>query len=81
MTKRKTYLFQSWLAKREIRKTKRTNAYRSPPVYEMMKDKFANYVVQKAVEVTKPPMRDVLINKVMLIRDPNNYCKEDYLIM
>jgi len=41
----------------------------------MMKDKYANYVVQKAVEVTKPPLRDVLIRKIMAIPDPNNYCK------
>ncbi len=39
----------------------------------MMKDKFANYVVQKAVEVTKPPLKDALIRKILAIPDPNNF--------
>lgn len=41
----------------------------------MMKDKFANYVVQKAVEVAPQPIRDQLITKIRENPDPNNYCK------
>lgn len=39
----------------------------------MMRDKFANYVVQKAVEVTGPPLKDILIKKIFAIPDSNNY--------
>lgn len=39
-----------------------------------MKDKFANYVVQKAVEVALPPVRELLIAKISAMPDPNNYC-------
>ncbi len=39
----------------------------------MMRDKYANYVVQKAVEVTKPPLKDALIKKILAIPDSNSY--------
>ncbi len=39
----------------------------------MMKDKYANYVVQKAVEMAKPPLKDMLIRKILAIPDPNNF--------
>lgn len=39
----------------------------------MMRDKFANYVVQKAVEVTGPPYKDILIKRIFAIPDSNNY--------
>ncbi len=45
-----------------------------PPLYDMMKDKYANYVVQKAVEMAKPPLRDALVKKIYAIPDPNNFC-------
>ena len=45
----------------------------NPPLYEMMKDKYANYVVQKAVEIAKLPLRDALVNKIKMIPEPNNY--------
>ena len=48
----------------------------NPPLYSMMKDKFANYVVQKAVEVSQSPVREMLIAKIKAMPDPNNYCKE-----
>lgn len=47
--------------------------FRNPPLYEMMRDKFANYVVQKAVEVTGPPLKDSLIKRILAIPDSNNY--------
>ena len=39
----------------------------------MMKDKYANYVVQKAVEVVGQPLREVLVNKIYNIPDQNCY--------
>eukprot|EP00826_Nyctotherus_ovalis_P012512 TRINITY_DN13316_c0_g1_i10.p1 TRINITY_DN13316_c0_g1~~TRINITY_DN13316_c0_g1_i10.p1 ORF type:complete len:519 (-),score=117.05 TRINITY_DN13316_c0_g1_i10:167-1723(-) len=45
----------------------------NPPLYDMMRDKFANYVVQKAVEVTGPPLKETLIGRVLAIPDRNNY--------
>jgi len=38
----------------------------------MMKDKFANYVIQKAVELAPLPIRDSLIAKIKENPDPNN---------
>jgi hypothetical protein len=46
----------------------------NPPLYTMMKDKYANYVVQKAVEVAKSPIRETLIQRIMVCPDHNNYC-------
>lgn len=51
--------------------------YRNPPLFGMMKDKFANYVIQKAVELSPVPIRDVLIAKIREVPDPNNYCIYD----
>ena len=39
----------------------------------MMKDRFANYVVQKVVEVTPLPLKDIVIKKILAIPDANNY--------
>jgi hypothetical protein len=39
----------------------------------MMRDRFANYVVQKAVESATPTLRDILIRKIKAIPDINNY--------
>ena len=41
----------------------------------MMRDKFANYVVQKAVEMAGSPLREALIAKIFAIPEPNNYSK------
>jgi hypothetical protein len=39
-----------------------------------MKDKFGNYVIQKAVEVAVGEQRELFISKIHNIPDPNNYC-------
>ena len=33
-------------------------------LYTMMKDQFANYVVQRMIDVADPPQRKLLINKI-----------------
>ena len=33
-------------------------------LYSMMKDQFANYVVQKMIDVAEPPQRKVLMHKI-----------------
>ena len=33
-------------------------------LYTMMKDQFANYVVQKMIDVAEPPQRKVLMHKI-----------------
>ena len=40
----------------------------------MMKDKYGNYVVQKAVDVASPALRSLLISRINAIPDPNIYC-------
>ena len=36
----------------------------SSPLYAMMKDQFANYVVQKMIDVADPPQRKMLVTKI-----------------
>lgn len=40
----------------------------------MMKDKFANYVIQKALEVATNELSYKLIEKIRMIPDPNQFC-------
>ncbi len=52
----------------------------NPPLYDMMKDRYANYVVQKAVEMSKPALREALVKKIYSIPDPNNYCMVSFAL-
>ena len=47
---------------------------RNVPLYSMMKDKFGNYVVQKAVEFSRPPLQGVLVQKINSVPTPNSFC-------
>lgn len=51
-------------------------------LYQMMKDRYGNYVIQKCIEVSKGKQRDVLIQKITacanILRKQANYSRHVY---
>ena len=55
------------------------------PLYQMIKDRFGNYVVQKTYEMAEPQDKKVIAQKVLdivpLIKKQNNYSKHVFTFL